>query len=398
MDEALDLRRNNWRMQSNTHPGGINAGSSFFVHYGFAEVGSDFNEASVGELKRAGDASKKLELALPHSNSKKMMVRIHQSHTGKLNLGQKAYSEGMLGMTQSEEKEQPGLDYTVSSMKESHSDIQNQLAEAHATVFDAELFSDILTEAQALNSNVRFPDDSIVINIDGQIDLSIIKTNASPTQPPRKISTQHIISRTIDLSFRLLLIQHQKFNLWKSRVRILSSNHKIHQLLNEGTMHHATTPTTTSNIPNNTTATTTNNSTTTVNTVPGNTTVNNTNTITRDNNNTTSTVAPVTATAATSHRARTKPKSNRLVTRDLPKEISILLPIMSLTRFWVSIDRLRRVVHSIVHPLTGGLSIAVHYKFEDCGWSKLSDSHLSYDVYPGHCETALSLGISLLKG
>jgi hypothetical protein len=36
-DEALDLRRNNWHMQANTQPGGINAGSSFFVQYGYSE-------------------------------------------------------------------------------------------------------------------------------------------------------------------------------------------------------------------------------------------------------------------------------------------------------------------------------------------------------------------------
>lgn len=126
-DEALDLRRNNWMMQANTlQHGGIQA-SSFFVHYGFTEgmlyamhqkreklsfnlfsciVGSDFNEASVGELKRADDNSKKLQMSLPHGNPKKVTVRISQSHTGKLGLGQQSFSEGVLGIETSNEGDQ----------------------------------------------------------------------------------------------------------------------------------------------------------------------------------------------------------------------------------------------------------------------------------------------------
>lgn len=80
----------------------------FIIIY-FLTVGSDFNEASVGELKRAtSDSSKKLQMSLPHGNSKRVAVRISQSHTGKLGLGQQAFSEGMLGITTTEKEKGQG--------------------------------------------------------------------------------------------------------------------------------------------------------------------------------------------------------------------------------------------------------------------------------------------------
>lgn len=75
-------------------------------HLTFFKVGSDFNEASVGELKRADDNSKKLQMSLPHGNPKKVTVRISQSHTGKLGLGRQSFSEGVLGIETSNEDDQ----------------------------------------------------------------------------------------------------------------------------------------------------------------------------------------------------------------------------------------------------------------------------------------------------
>ncbi|CAO3639955.1 unnamed protein product [Mucor hiemalis] len=441
-DEALDLRRNNWMMQANTMQHGGIQSSSFYVHYGFTEVGSDFNEASVGELKRAEDNSKKLQMSLPHGKPKKVSVRISQSHTGKLGLGQQSFSEGILGIETSNESDQNTKDdyssaYTTSTMKVGHSEIQNQLAEAYSTVFDAELFSDILAEAQALNSNVRFPDDEIVINIDGQIDLSILKLNSSSTQTTNSTTTQQIISRTIDLSFRLLLLQHQKYNMWRTRAKILSPNHKIHQLLLQKESSSSVTSATGTPNPavNNNNANNNNNinnsNNTNTNNIPNNNTSNATaavvgggavgNTMVGTNNasvpinnssgngalnvipaTTPTPIAAAGATGASSassvQRARTKLASHNQLTRDLPKEISILLPIMSLTRFWVQFDRIRHVVHSIISPLSGGLSISVHFKFSDYLISQLSQSNITYNAYPGYTETALSLGISILKG
>jgi hypothetical protein len=66
--------------------------------YVYVLVGSDFNEASVGELKRSNDVSNKLQMSLPHSTSRKLAVRVSQSHMGRL-VGQDEFSEGVLGIT-----------------------------------------------------------------------------------------------------------------------------------------------------------------------------------------------------------------------------------------------------------------------------------------------------------
>ncbi|OAD02892.1 hypothetical protein MUCCIDRAFT_162495 [Mucor lusitanicus CBS 277.49] len=417
-DEALDLRRNNWHMQANS-----NAGASFFVQYGYTEVGSDFNEQSVGELKRSEDDSEQdlLQMSLPHGTCRKVAVRISQSHMGKLGLGgQNEFSEGILGILEGGEEEEQqgayadqdeekrgtckqgkqGVHAVKAAVGTMHSKIQNQLAEAHATVFDAELFSNILAEAQALNSNVRFPDDEIVINIDGQIDLHVAKvpvlaSTAAASSTTTTLTSQQIISRSIDLSFRLLLLQHQRFNLWKTKARTLSSNHKIHQLLQSdtavasSTASSAATPTAATNAP----------------------------TPTQSGNGATGTPAPTPTTAASGNvlpvvgtngsvatatsRARTRlamaANSTATAARDLPKHIPILLPLMSLTRFWVQFDRIRHVTNKIIREYRH-LAIAVHYTFADDQTQQPSKAARPYDTYPGYGQVALCLGLGILRG
>ncbi|KAL9558840.1 hypothetical protein MBANPS3_000702 [Mucor bainieri] len=406
-DEALDLRRNNWHMQANS-----NAGAAFSVQYGYAEVGSDFNEQSVGELKRASDNddddSQLLQLSLPHGTCRKVAVRISQSHMGKLGLGgQHEFSEGMLGIVEGEQEQEDAYadqKETLTQGKQgvhaakvlgtAHSKIQNQLAEAHATVFDAELFSDILAEAQALNSNVRFPDDEIVINIDGQIDLHVAKVPVLPLPcgiAKTRLTSQDIISRSIDLSFRLLLLQHQRFNLWKSKARILSSNHKVHQLLSDAAVAASTGSSAATPI------------TSAAASAP---------TPTQSGSGATGTPAPTPTTAASgnvlpivgssgsastaSSRARTRlALAASSTARDLPKHIPILSPVMSLTRFWVQFDRIRHVTNSIVRDYRH-LAIAVHYTFADD--QPHAKQTRPYDTYPGYGQVALCLGLAILRG
>lgn len=284
-----------------------------------------------------------------------------------------------------------------------HSKIQNQLAEAHSTVFDAELFSDILAEAQALNSNVRFPDDEIVINIDGQIDLHVSKISFTPLQQQEqqqeqqqqhnKLTSQQIVSRTIDLSFRLLLLQHQRFNLWKNKAKILSSNHKIHQLLSDTTVASSATSSAAT---------------------PANTTAANAPTPTNSGGGASGTPAPTPTTATsggvlpivgtnssvtTASRARTRlgaATAANSTTRDLPKQIPILLPIMSFTRFWVQFDRIRHVTNKIIREYRN-LSMSVHYKFAQDDRQDETKAR-PYDTYPGYGKVALCLGLSVLRG
>lgn len=186
------------------------------------------------------------------------------------------------------------------------------------------------------------------------------------------------------------MLQHYKYNLWKDRAKILSSNHKIQQLLLQNESNAATT---TNNVP-----TTTNN--TSINSIPSSTSnVNNTMGNTAGNNP--AVPVPNTANLAIpTQRARTSFASHSQLTCTLPKEIPILLPIMSLTKFWVQFDRIRHVVHSMTSPFSGrgGLTISVHFKFHEPLLSKPSQSKITYNTYPGNSEIALSLGISVLKG
>lgn len=274
-----------------------------------------------------------------------------------------------------------------------------------------------MAEAQALNSNVRFPDDEIVINIDGQIDLSILKVPVNSHHidlMPSKPSFEQIISRTIDLSFRFLLLQHQRYNMWKTRAKILSFNHKIHQLLNDGNTASIASQSSTTSNSTNTNASgaapspnpTSNNPTPNAATNNNGNTPSSTNGVGNVNNSTTTAVGNVgpvgsvtgTNAAAATTRARTKASHPVTITRDLPKHIPILLPIMSLTRFWVQFDRVRHVVHTALSPFKHGLSISTHFKFAHSSLSRLGSSRNTYDVYPGYSEVALSLGISILKG
>ncbi|KAI8367103.1 subunit 17 of mediator complex-domain-containing protein [Blakeslea trispora] len=438
-NEALDLRRNNWQMFPGHQLGNANTGSSFFVQYGFAEIGSDFNESSMGELKRANDtAENNLQLSLPHANSRQVVVSISQSHMGQLKIGRNRFSEGILGMIDEIEKKDtvPSLPINTST----HSKVQAQLENAHATVFDAELFADILAEAQALSSNVRFPDDEIVINIDGHIDLSIRKEPVENKLALADSSASIIISRSINLAFRLLLLQHQRYNAWKQKAKYLSTNPEIHPMLAQ----HDASLLISSAATAAAAASTTNSSTQVNNTVNGATTVANgiqspkvgqssiasgTSNANAALSTTTPNVGNATVTAGTSlgtatvvaaaaaasgnvtgaiggstsvgsvasatMRARTK-SPNQIAPRALPQQIPILLPILSLTRFWVQFDRVRQVIHHLISPLCASIAIATHFKCELL--SMPSSKKSLYDAYPGYTELSLSLGISLLKG
>lgn len=260
-----------------------------------------------------------------------------------------------------------------------------------------------------MNTNVRFPDDEIVINIDGQIDLSILKVPVSShhvDEMPENPTCEQIISRTIDLSFRLLLLQHQRYNMWRTRAKILSFNHKIHQLLNEsnaGSIVSQSNTATTSASTNASGAAPSPNPTSN-NPAPNDTNNGNTTSAANGVGNVSNSTTMVghggsvgSASATTS--ARTKVSHLAATTRDLPKHIPILLPIMSLTRFWVQFDRVRHVVHTLLSPLMrSGLSISTHFKFAHAMLSRLGSSRNTYDVYPGYSEVALTLGISILKG
>jgi hypothetical protein len=84
-------------------------------------VGSDFNEASLGELKRADDG---VQLSVAHDQPRR--VTVHTRH-----------ADSLLGM-----EDQVKYDEKAYYEQEAK-DIQDKLMQATSTVFDAELFSNV---------------------------------------------------------------------------------------------------------------------------------------------------------------------------------------------------------------------------------------------------------------
>ncbi|KAG0164754.1 RNA polymerase II mediator complex subunit [Apophysomyces sp. BC1034] len=372
-EEALELRRNNWLMQSSGASSSTGNPASFRVQYGFTDVGSDFNEMSSGEMMRPDSAGNsddrglsKMQLSLPHSVPRHVVVSLYRSPVGRLGLDPDTYSEDMLGMAeeQSEDaiRQQPKDTLILPTVMESSSDVQKQLVSAQATVFDAELFAGVLSEAQALRSNVCIADDEVIVTIDGQIDLSIKKIQDSPAGSfdnlnTDVISTQRISAQTICLALRLLLIQRHRLNIWKTRARILSFNRKARQLLEAAA------------------AVSISSSTAQGHGLPP---------------------------SSSSKRLQQAPlafraPSQQQYQREPLTEIPVLSPVLTMSRFWILFDRVRQVVYETVSPFCGegGLDMAVHYKTMQQTAGKSANF---CDAYPSVGDLAVSLAITLMKG
>ncbi|KAL0076399.1 subunit 17 of mediator complex-domain-containing protein [Phycomyces blakesleeanus] len=347
-EEALDLRRNHWLMQANSSPpipGMTGTGPTYLVQYGFTDVGSDFNESSLGDLDRASTAeseegSAKMALSLPHSEPKKIVVHVSQRQMGSLGLNFDVFSEAG-----------PFNFHSPSNQ------IQKQLLDAQATIFDAELFADILSEAQTFNSDIRMADDEMILTIGGQIDVSIKKVSGSilSTEPRvERVTTQQMAGQTIELCLRLMLIQRHRFNIWKSRARILSSSRKVQHLLASIGEPSSVGP---------------------------------------------AAVGSINATS--SHPVGSIVPAARPNTRETLPDIPVLSPVLSMSKFWVLFDRLRHVVYNTIDPLCGegGIGLTVHFKTQNVLLQpKANVNHTSYDIYPSYGDMGFCLSVSFLKG
>lgn len=185
-----------------------------------------------------------------------------------------------------------------------------------------------------MNSNVHIGNDQVEINIDGDIDLSISKLPITNAETPPK--ERAITNRMIDLSLRLLLLQRHNYNIWKTKAKILSSNPIVQQSLSKKS----------------------------------------------DTNSAANTMA-----TSHHHHHTVIPRAQTRV--DLPKTVPILFPIISITKFWVQFDRIRQVVHSILHPFRR-LGFSVHFKV--CSDDKVKS------LYPSYGTVALYFDIGLHKG
>lgn len=236
----------------------------------------------------------------------------------------------------------------------------------------------VLSEAQGLASNndVRFDDEEVIVTIDGHVDLSIRRVEASAIKDQERgsdddddkndqvdtppVTTQQISGRTLDLALRLLLLQRYRLNTWKTRARLLCPNRKIQQLL------------------------------TTMGEPP---------------------LQPSSASGGTSGTASSSAVGGSGTNRRMQQargtnawqpSVPVLSPALAMCKFWVLFDRVRQLVYDAIEPFTGegGTNLSVHYELRGDGFSdqrKRNDGSLC-DSYPGVGEMAISLSISILKG
>ncbi|CAO3633681.1 unnamed protein product [Cunninghamella blakesleeana] len=424
-------------MQSSTNA--TTGDSGFSIQYGFTDVGSDFGEISHGEMLRSDDTvndnNKKVQLSLPHNIPKQVRVTIKQKNINHLNQSHNSSSsEHILGIENQDSEQKETDDYENGSFSlyySNHQDkIQQQLVDAQSTVYDAELYSGILSEAQCILNNVHFEDNCITVSVDSQVDIVIRKILCSnfmdynsqkEDDENKKLqckeiilkSTHDLVGRTIELAFRLLLSQRHKFNMWKSRARLMTSQRKTQNLLNSSNDSSSSLSGSVAGTPGNTTllnnpgnavgsganANSGSSGTTSGVNGSGNTPILSHRTV---SNNSSSTNAPTSNNLSTSlSSALSRQLSTQLhnnPSKELPTEVPILSPVLSMTKFWILFDRVRHVVHEVIDPLCGenGLGLTVHYKPQH----KFTPSlHQNYcESYPSFGEMAISLGINIFKG
>ncbi|KAI9489086.1 subunit 17 of mediator complex-domain-containing protein [Zychaea mexicana] len=396
-DEALDLRRNNWLMQANTAPpamGGLsvsNAGTSFLVRYGYTDVGSDFSEVSYGEFSRAegddDDANTQTQLNLPHNVQRRLVANVRKCHMERLARQFELSSEVIMGTSEKGEEGETKNEPIPSLSLDTHqSKVQQQLVEAQATVFDAELYSAVLSEAQGLtNTNdVHFADEEIIVNVDGHVDLAIQRvqktkncssSNGDVTMTTVKCTTQQMAGRSLDLALRLLLIQRHRFNMWKSRARLLCSSRKTQQLL--ASIGESVTYQGASAGPG------------------GNTT-----------GGGPGSAPSSSGSGAGGRTSRLQPHHHTQAglavvaprTRKINPVVPILSNALSMCKFWVLFDRVRQLVYDVIEPFSseGGVDLAVHYEMHSESQQRRKASVC--DAYPDVSDMSITLSIAIKKG
>ncbi|KAI8344236.1 subunit 17 of mediator complex-domain-containing protein [Chlamydoabsidia padenii] len=413
-DEAVRVRSNHWLMQASR------GDSGFFINYGFADVGSDFGEVSYGEMSRSEEVETcndqpQVLLSLPHNTPKQVRVSIRRNQLGQLG----ARSGEVLGLgSTKKEKDETGIQDVCPTLHKVHdSSIQRRLIDAQSTVYDAELFSRILSEAQVIPNNIQCEEDCVIVTLDGQVDILIQKSQYDQQQHGQHkpdistviTSTEQLSGQTIEIALRLLLIQRHRLNLWKSRTRLMSGQRKTQQLLNS--MGDTTI------LPGSASGTA--GSTTLINNTmaagPGGPGSNGSKNATAGGgvgggsstpiithrttvNTSTTSGGPSSSSLSSSSMARQLTGGgSHLSSREPYPEVPLLSPVISMTRFWILFDRIRDVVHNAVDPLCGetGLGLTVHFKPQHV----FNNAPHGYcDAYPGFGELTSSLAINLFKG
>ncbi|KAI8088975.1 subunit 17 of mediator complex-domain-containing protein [Halteromyces radiatus] len=407
-EEAVRVRSNHWLMQASQNPS--TGESGFLIRYGFTDVGSGFGEVSFGEMLRSDQANitngkQHVQLSLPHNIPKQVKVTIKQNQMCQLGSWARKIPQNILGLGEfdNQQHEESESEYQRSSTcKTQDNDIQQRLINAQSTVFDAELFSRILSEAQVF-PYIQCEEDCVIVTLDGQVDILIQKLQylqSDVQQHDDKSTTtpRHLVGQTIELALRLLLNQRHRFNMWKSRTRLMSTQPKTQQLLNSigdttslpGSV--VGTPGSTSVIGSGSNITTSSSTTSGVSSGGTNTPIINHRTLSSNSG------ATSTSSASSMPRQLSGSASHSYHgTKEPALEVPILAPVLSMTKFWILFDRVRDVVNTIVDPLCGesGIGLALHFKSQH---TFNNTPHDYCDAYPSFEELTTSLAINIFKG
>ncbi|CAO3596210.1 unnamed protein product [Absidia cylindrospora] len=399
-DQAVCVRSNHWLMQASGNTSGL------WISYGFNDVGSDFLEACHGEMLRPDqddetDTKNQVRLSLPHNIPKLVRVTVKRNR-----MEQHSGDRGSIfDLEHDEEKIETatqGIYPTIHSSQDNS--VQRRLIDAQSTVYDAELFSRILSEAQVIPSNIQCEEDCVIVTLGGEMDIVIQKMQYNHQQQQQQtydarpsIPSQQMVGRTIETALRLLLVQRHRFNLWKSRTRLMAGQRKIQQLLDAiedttSSTGSGTKPPGSSSFPG--AGSNLNSS------ISGTSGVGGSHTPKLGSRTTSNLSTPGGTSSSSSSLSRKTPGigSYQLHTsREPTSNVPILAPVISMTRFWILFDHIRDVVLNTVNPLCGetGLGLSVHFKSQH----EFKSGHQSYcDAYPSFGELSTSLAINMYKG
>ncbi|KAF9172354.1 RNA polymerase II mediator complex subunit [Mortierella sp. AD011] len=162
---ALRLRKNNWCIVSSKpghHGNRLASGSQLFVQYGFQDVGSLHGSRSYAELVRNQSDSgkgkaKSMELNIPNKTGKIVIMSLVQQ--GK-----------------------PHTQESRDIKPKKYNTLHSQLLEAQNTLFDAELFHELMSEARSMNNSVYIVDNEIFLPINDELELKIAYRAPTPEE------------------------------------------------------------------------------------------------------------------------------------------------------------------------------------------------------------------------
>ncbi|KAG0233220.1 RNA polymerase II mediator complex subunit [Mortierella sp. GBA43] len=234
--DALRLRKNNWCIVAakggagqpphhHHHSGRLAGGSQLYVHYGFRDVGSLFSERAYAEMVRSTlhsdpgtKKSKSVELHIPNKTGRLVVMSL--VHQGESHTQDEIWLLGTLGSRR----------HTPRSIT-----LHSQLLDAQSTLFDNELFHELINEARTMSNSVSIVDNEIFLPVNDELELKIAyrttaiedDTSVSSTQSSSvsnaitvtsdaddiaKLESSKNLKRTADiLRCAMQLMQHRRY-------------------------------------------------------------------------------------------------------------------------------------------------------------------------------------------